>query len=121
MLQLISATPSPYARKVRIALAEKNIPFELITEVPWNQGAITPQHNPLAKLPVLLVTAEAKREQIVTTASTVNGLSGPRFPETRGLGRAGAGPCRTRLGQRAKGHADPGRTVCRRPRIRRCP
>lgn len=55
MLKLISATPSPYARKVRIALAEKNIPFELITEVPWNQGAITPQHNPLAKLPVLLL------------------------------------------------------------------
>jgi transglutaminase-like putative cysteine protease len=27
----------------------------LITEVPWNQGAITPQHNPLAKLPVLLL------------------------------------------------------------------
>ena len=55
MLKLISATPSPYARKVRIALAEKNIPFELITEVPWNQGAITEQHNPLAKLPVLIL------------------------------------------------------------------
>ncbi|MGI3776415.1 MAG: glutathione S-transferase N-terminal domain-containing protein, partial [Janthinobacterium lividum] len=27
MLKLISATPSPYARKVRIALAEKAIPF----------------------------------------------------------------------------------------------
>jgi glutathione S-transferase len=55
MLKLISATPSPYARKVRIALAEKNIDFELITEVPWNQGALTEQHNPLAKLPVLLL------------------------------------------------------------------
>ena len=55
MLKLISATPSPYARKVRIALAEKNIPFELITEVPWNHGALTEQHNPLAKLPVLLL------------------------------------------------------------------
>ena len=29
MYRLISATPSPYARKVRIQLAEKNIPFEL--------------------------------------------------------------------------------------------
>lgn len=55
MLQLISATPSPYARKVRIALAEKKIAFELLTEVPWNQGAMTAQHNPLAKLPVLLL------------------------------------------------------------------
>ncbi|MFN6059495.1 MAG: glutathione S-transferase N-terminal domain-containing protein, partial [Burkholderiales bacterium] len=41
--------------KVRIALAEKNIPFELITEVPWNHGAITKHHNPLAKLPVLIL------------------------------------------------------------------
>lgn len=54
MLKLISATPSPYARKVRIALAEKDIPFELITEVPWNSTTATPQYNPLEKLPVLL-------------------------------------------------------------------
>jgi glutathione S-transferase len=55
MLKLISATPSPYARKVRIALVEKGIPFELITEVPWDSTTATPQHNPLEKLPVLLL------------------------------------------------------------------
>jgi glutathione S-transferase len=54
MLKLISATPSPYARKVRIALAEKGIPFELVTEVPWNSSTQTPQYNPLEKLPVLV-------------------------------------------------------------------
>ena len=59
MFQLISATPSPYARKVRIALIEKNIPFKLITEVPWNNDAITPKYNPLAKLPVLLLDDES--------------------------------------------------------------
>jgi glutathione S-transferase len=55
MLQLISATPSPYARKVRITLAEKGIPFELITEVPWDNTTQTPKYNPLEKLPVLLL------------------------------------------------------------------
>ncbi|CZR55564.1 uncharacterized protein PAC_05452 [Phialocephala subalpina] len=55
MLKLISATPSPYARKVRIVLAEKGIPFELITEVPWNSMTKTPLHNPLEKLPVLIL------------------------------------------------------------------
>jgi glutathione S-transferase len=54
-MKLISATPSPYARKVRIALAEKGIPFELLTEIPWNQDTTVPQHNPLEKLPVLLL------------------------------------------------------------------
>ena len=55
MLKLISATPSPYARKVRITLAEKGIPFELLTEVPWDSTTATPKHNPLEKLPVLLL------------------------------------------------------------------
>jgi glutathione S-transferase len=54
MYKLISATPSPYARKVRIQLAEKKIPFELITEVPWDNDTATPQFNPLEKLPVLI-------------------------------------------------------------------
>jgi glutathione S-transferase len=54
MYRLISATPSPYARKVRIALLEKNVPFELVTEVPWNSDTETPKWNPLEKLPVLI-------------------------------------------------------------------
>lgn len=52
--ELISATPSPYARKVRIALQEKNLPFDLKTEVPWDHTTQTPQYNPLEKLPVLV-------------------------------------------------------------------
>lgn len=52
---LISATPSPYARKVRIALIEKGIPFTLRTEVPWHADTATPAYNPLEKLPVLVL------------------------------------------------------------------
>jgi len=55
MMRLISATPSPYARKVRIALAEKGIPFALETEVPWDSTTTTPLYNPLEKLPVLIM------------------------------------------------------------------
>jgi glutathione S-transferase len=54
-MKLISATPSPYARKVRIALAEKGLPFELLTEVPWHGTTSTPRYNPLEKLPVLIL------------------------------------------------------------------
>ena len=57
MYRLISATPSPYARKVRIALLEKGVPFELVTEVPWNSETETPRWNPLEKLPVLITPA----------------------------------------------------------------
>jgi glutathione S-transferase len=55
MYRLISATPSPYARKVRIALLEKGIDFELMTEVPWDSTTQTPRYNPLEKLPILLL------------------------------------------------------------------
>lgn len=54
-LTLLSATPSPYARKVRIALHEKDIPFELKNEVPWDSTTETPKWNPLEQLPVLIL------------------------------------------------------------------
>ncbi|PVH73691.1 glutathione S-transferase domain-containing protein [Cadophora sp. DSE1049] len=54
MLTLISATPSPYARKNRIALLEKGIPFELKSEIPWHSTTETLKYNPLEKLPILI-------------------------------------------------------------------
>jgi glutathione S-transferase len=41
---------------LRIALAEKGIPFELVTEVPWSSTTQTPAYNPLEKLPVLVLS-----------------------------------------------------------------
>ena len=54
-MKLLSATPSPYARKVRIALIEKGIAFELMTELPWNPYTAAPKFNPLGKIPVLVL------------------------------------------------------------------
>ena len=54
MLKLLSATPSPLARKVRVVLLEKNIPFELKTINPWNMNADIERFNPLGKIPVLI-------------------------------------------------------------------
>ena len=54
-MRLLSATPSPYARKARIALAEKSLDFELVTEVPWNRDASAHDYNPLGKIPVLIL------------------------------------------------------------------
>jgi glutathione S-transferase len=54
-LTLISGLPSPYARKVRIYLHEKSLPFTLQTEVPWDSTTTLPMHNPLEKLPVLIL------------------------------------------------------------------
>ena len=44
MLGLISAASSPYAQKARIALAEKDIPFQQITERPWDKTTVTARY-----------------------------------------------------------------------------
>jgi glutathione S-transferase len=54
---LVIATPSPFARKARIALLEKGVDFAVEIDNPWNSGARAPGFNPLGKIPVLL-TAE---------------------------------------------------------------
>jgi glutathione S-transferase len=53
-MQLLIARPSPYARKVRIALREKGIACEEIVDLPWNPGSAAGRLNPLGKVPVLL-------------------------------------------------------------------
>ena len=53
-MKLIIATPSPYARKVRVIMREKNINFEEIIDVPWNTDTLTLGINPLGKIPILL-------------------------------------------------------------------
>ncbi len=53
-MKLIIATPSPFSRKARVALREKNIDFEEIIDVPWNKNTLTKNINPLGKIPILL-------------------------------------------------------------------
>ena len=54
-MKLITATPSPFARKVRVALLEKNISYEEIIDIPWNLNTKTNGINPLGKIPILLL------------------------------------------------------------------
>ena len=49
-MRLVIATPSPFARKARVALLEKALAHELVVQNPWQQ---TIAQNPLGKVPVL--------------------------------------------------------------------
>ena len=53
-MKLIIATPSPYARKVRVVLREKDIDCEEIIDIPWNKNTLTKDLNPIGKIPILL-------------------------------------------------------------------
>jgi len=54
-MKLIASYTSPYARKVRIALAEKKIEYDFVEESPWAEQTTVPTYNPLGKVPVLLL------------------------------------------------------------------
>jgi len=54
-MKLLASKTSPYARKVRIAFAEKKIEYTLVEQNPWEPGSIVGDHNPLGKVPVLVL------------------------------------------------------------------
>jgi glutathione S-transferase len=53
-MRLVLSPNSPYARKVRIALLEKKVPFELVFDQPGSSTSRIQELNPLGKVPVLL-------------------------------------------------------------------
>lgn len=54
-MKLISATPSPFARKVRIVALEKGIDLEVVNDIPWAPDTIVGNFNPLEQLPILIL------------------------------------------------------------------
>ena len=54
-MKLIGSLTSPYVRKVRIVLAEKRIGYDFEVNSPWNANSHVPNHNPLGKIPVLIL------------------------------------------------------------------
>ena len=54
-MKLIGSLTSPYARKVRIVLAEKKIDYEFAIDSPWTPETQVPDINPLGQIPVLIL------------------------------------------------------------------
>jgi glutathione S-transferase len=54
-MKLIGSPSSPYARKVRIVLAEKQLDSDWVAEDVWSADSTIQQSNPLGKVPCLLL------------------------------------------------------------------
>lgn len=54
-MKLIGSLTSPYVRKARIVLAEKRIGYDFDVDIPWNADSRVSNHNPLGKIPVLIM------------------------------------------------------------------
>ncbi len=55
VLKLIASPTSPFVRKVRIALAEKKIEYQMVEASPWDAGNPVHAYSPLGKVPVLVL------------------------------------------------------------------
>ncbi len=55
MMKLIGTATSPYTRKVRVVLAEKRMECEFVVDAPNTEGSTVARHNPLGKIPVLVL------------------------------------------------------------------
>jgi len=54
-MKLLGSNTSPYVRKVRLALLEKNITHEYVVDPPTEPGSLVLQVNPLGRIPALIL------------------------------------------------------------------
>ena len=54
-MKLIGSLTSPYVRKTRVVLAEKKLDYEFVLENVWADNTQIQVHNPLGKVPCLLM------------------------------------------------------------------
>jgi len=87
-MKLLASKTSPYARKVRILLAEKQIPFTLVEESAWNADTTVPRYNPLNKVPVLVLDDGTCLYDSTVIAEYLDPLGAPAFIPPSGLDRA---------------------------------
>ncbi|HET8996222.1 MAG TPA: glutathione S-transferase family protein [Acetobacteraceae bacterium] len=74
---------SPYARKVRLALAEKRLPFELRTEKAWERRPEYLELNPAGMVPTLVEDSGL----VIPDSSAICEYLEEAYPDTSLLGR----------------------------------
>ena len=53
-MKLVGSFTSPYVRKVRVALIEKQISHDFVNDPPWGADSHVTDYNPLGKVPALI-------------------------------------------------------------------
>ena len=54
-MKLVGTKTSPYVRKIRVILAEKNLAYDFVEESAWTAETKVPNYNPLNKVPALVM------------------------------------------------------------------
>jgi glutathione S-transferase len=78
-MKLIGSRTSPYVRKIRVLLAEKQIAYEFVEENVWSADSGVPKYNPLNKVPALVVDEGECLYDSQVIAEYVDSLPGVNF------------------------------------------
>jgi glutathione S-transferase len=87
-MKLLASKTSPYARKVRVILAEKQLPHEFVEESAWNADSTVPRFNPLNKIPVLVTDDGTCLYDSTVITEYLEPRGAPSFLPPSGLERA---------------------------------
>lgn len=75
-MKLYGSPNSPYARKTRILIKEKNLPVEFVLEDPWAEDSPLVARNPFSKVPVLEVGPDNYLFESIFIAHYLDNLDG---------------------------------------------
>jgi glutathione S-transferase len=89
-MKLFYSPTSPYVRKVRVVLAEKGLACDLVAEDVWGPDSRVARHNPLGKIPALLLDDGECLYDSRVIAEYLDGLAAPALIPPAGLERARA-------------------------------
>ena len=81
-MKLIGSRPSPFVRKIRVLLAEKQISFDFVEENVWSPDSEVPKYNPLNKVPALVLDEGECLYDSQVIAEYVDALPGVNFIPT---------------------------------------
>src|SRR5258706_4804974 len=75
-MKLVGSKTSPYVRKVRVLLAEKELAFEFLEESAWTAETTVPRYNPLNKVPALQLDGGESIYDSAVIAEYLDAISG---------------------------------------------
>ena len=54
-MKLVGSRTSPFVRKIRVILAERQVAHQFVEESAWTAQTTVPRYNPLNKVPALVL------------------------------------------------------------------
>ena len=81
-MKLLGSKTSPYVRKIRVLLAEKQIAFEFVEDNVWNPDTGVPLHNPIGKVPTIILDGGDALYDSRVIAEYLDALPGAQFIPT---------------------------------------